>query len=407
MPTPRRRAPGPLGAAGLLATALLLTGCAATAASSAPTWTPKPSFSGEGYAPVPGTGTAPPSSSAPGLPGGALPSGSAGTADSAVVATHLREPTGIAILPDNTALVGERTTGRIVRVQPRPGQPVRTVRTLTGLSTAGGGGLLDLAVSPNYAEDNLIFAYITTPSDNRVVDFTLTGPVTTVLSGIPHGRSDNTGRIAFAADGSLLVGTGDAGRPALAANPASLAGKILRISDIGRPAAGNPRPASPVYASGLRRTDGLCTAAHSTLAVQVEDLPGRTADAAHRVTAGASYGWPRPRSASTGPLVTLPAPDSTPGGCALQAGRLFVTSLDGKALLAADLRTTANGGIGLGRFTTMLHNRYGRLRTVVAAADGALWLSTDNRDGNGRPVPDDERVLRIVPTGGSSGSSKE
>ena len=93
------------------------------------------------------------------------PGSSSGTrkqGDPAVVAKHLTTPVGITIMPDNTALVGERTTGRIVRVQPQPDRPVRTVRVLHGLSTAGGGGLLDLAVSPNYREDNLIFAYVTT-----------------------------------------------------------------------------------------------------------------------------------------------------------------------------------------------------------------------------------------------------
>jgi hypothetical protein len=41
------------------------------------------------------------------------------------------------------------------------------------------------------------------------------------------------------------------------------------------------------------------------------------------------------------------------------------------------------------------------LRTVVAASDGALWLTTSNKDGHGHPVPADERVLRIIPSGGS------
>src|SRR5439155_11934034 len=122
-----------------------------------------------------------------------------------------------AMLPDGTALVGERTTGRIVRVQPVAGKPVPTVRQLSGLDTSGDGGLLDLALSPTYSEDGLIYAYVTTATDNRVVDFTLKGPVTPVVTGIPKGRIGNTGRIAFGADGDLYIGTGDAGRPALAA----------------------------------------------------------------------------------------------------------------------------------------------------------------------------------------------
>ena len=54
------------------------------------------------------------------------------------------------------------------------------------------------------------------------------------------------------------MGTGDAGRPALAANPKSLAGKVLRITDIGGPAANNPTPGSPVFTRGHSVVDGLC-----------------------------------------------------------------------------------------------------------------------------------------------------
>src|SRR5581483_238934 len=94
-------------------------------------------------------------SAAPNVPGAAPPGGSGSgptssrpnsSDDPAVVATRLRAPDAIVIMPDGTALVGERG-GRIVSVQPQPHQPVRTVRTLTGLDSSGDGGLLDLALS--------------------------------------------------------------------------------------------------------------------------------------------------------------------------------------------------------------------------------------------------------------------
>ena len=100
------------------------------------------------------------------------------------MATGLTDPLGIAVLPDGTALVGQRN-GAILQVQPIAGQPVATVRTISGLDSSGDGGLLDLALSPAYAQDHLIYAYVTTATDNRVVDFTLTGPVTPVFTGIP------------------------------------------------------------------------------------------------------------------------------------------------------------------------------------------------------------------------------
>ncbi len=382
-----------------VAAVLLLAACTAGAKASEPTWRPKPSFSGENGAPgplqpAPG-GASPNQPAAPRTPGS---SSATKQLDPSVVATNLSAPTGIAIMPDHTALVGERTTGRIVRVQPIAGQPVRTVRTITGLSTVGDGGLLDLALSPNYAEDNLIFAYVTTPTDNRVVDFTLTGPVTPVLIGIPRGTTDNTGRIAFAVNGDLLVGTGDAGRAADAANPKSLAGKVLRVSDIGAPAAGNPTRGSRVYTSGQRVVNGLCTGATGQI-VEVETRPGVASDPINLLQPGASYGWPRRATGYRVPAKTMPAAAQSPGGCAILDSRLFVTSRDATQLLSAQI------GIGqpaLGVFSASLRKRYGRLLTVSAASDGSLWLTTTNRDGHGSPVPTDERVLRIVPSGAST-----
>ncbi len=393
--------------AAVLTAGLALAGCGSAGGSAPPTWKPKPSFQGENFDPRGRQPIAPARPS--GAPGTPTPSSSApraGDKDPNVVATGLNAPTGIALLPDNTALVGERTTGRIVRVQPLPRQPVRTVRTIGGLSTSGGGGLLDLAVSPNYAQDKLIFAYLTTPTDNRVVDFTLDGPVTPVLTGIPRGTSDNVGRIAFQADGSLLVGTGDAGRAALADDPTSLAGKVLRVTDIGAAARGNPTPGSKVWTSGHRRVDGLCPMPNAALVFETESRPLAPSDPVNLLRPGTSFGWPRPDTDYQRPVVTLPQTSRSPGGCAVLDDRLFVTSLDGTALLGARIATDSRGApIGVADFAVALRGVYGRLLTVVAATDGALWLTTSNRDGHGIPTGDDERVLRIIPSGGNTGDA--
>ena len=387
-----RRAP-------LLATAgaacLLLAACSSAGGAAPPSWVPSqvggqiegpggrltpilpypsPDPSRTPSAPPPARSTPPPSSS-----------GSAKT-DPAVVASHLVAPVGLTLLPDGSALVGERTTGRIVQVQPQAGLPVPTVRTLTGLDTSGDGGLLDLALSPTYSQDNLIYAYITTPTDNRVVDFTLQGPVTPVLTGIPKGRTGNTGRIVFGPHGDLYVGTGDAGNPALAADARSLAGKVLRLDDIGDPASGR----SPVWTRGHQVVDGLCPVPRSTTVYEVEPT-----GEVNSLVGGGVYGPDHPAAA------TLPAADRSPGGCAVLGGRLWVTSLDGQSLLSAPI----SGAGAIGSFTAALVRKYGRLRTVVAAPDGALWLTTSNRDGHGRPVPADERVIRFVPSGGGAGGS--
>ena len=400
-----RRVPRTLlvGAAGVV-----LAACGASAGAGAPTWIPSPALGANGGGPgaqaspiIPVPSRTPSRSTTPARPSGssAAPSKTR-RPDPNVVATHLKAPVGLTMMPDGTALVGERTTGRIVRVQPVAGQPVPTVRTLRGIDAAGDGGLLDLALSPTFSEDGLIYAYLTTATDNRVVDFTLHGPVTPVLTGIPKGASGNTGRLAFGPGGDLYVGTGDAGRPTLAADRHSLAGKVLRVDAIGDPARGNPTATSPVWTSGHRVVDGLCPVPGTQSVLEVE---AGAPDSVNQLIGGSSYGWPTSAGPGRAPVTVLPAADAGPGGCAVLAGRIWVTSLDGRALLAAPLRRSA-GNLVAGRFAAALVGKYGRLKTVVAAADGALWLTTSNRDGHGSPVSTDERVVRYLPTSGAGGS---
>lgn len=380
---------------GLLGAAGLLAGCGASEAAT-PTWVPQPSITLEAgpHGSTPGQPGGPsqgPSGGAP-FPGPSGPNGPApsggSSGGSGVLATDLNAPTGMVILPDGSGLVGERTTGRIVHVQPRAGQPVDTVRTITGLSTTGDGGLLDLALSPTYDEDRLIYAYITTPQDNRVIDFTLTGPQADVLTGIPRGATGNTGRLMFDARGLLYIGTGDAGTRQLAANPTSLAGKVLRVDAIGHPAPGNPNPNSPIYTTGHHTVNGLCSSPELGGVYETE-APNEV----NSLSPGADYGWPTPARTSRKPANVLPSAHSGAAGCAVEGNAMFVATTDGQALLGALLG--ANGKVGA--FTVIpLDKPYGRLRTVVAAPDGALWLTTTNKDGHGRPSPDDERVIRIV-----------
>ena len=389
---PRRALVGALGGPVVLA---LLAGCDSAKASTHPTWVPQPSPSAIALPTpnLPGFGGRS-GEGAPTGPGGPSTAPSPGPSSSAaidpnVVATRLSAPTGIAVLPDGTALVGERTTGRLVLVQPVAGKPVPVLKTITGLDTADGGGLLDLALSPSYLENGLILALITTPADTRVVQFTRTGPVTPVLTGIARGPSDNTGRLLVRADGSILVGTGDAGRPTAATDPASRSGKVLRVDELGRAAAGNPAPASRVYTSGHRMVNGLCDDPISGVTFEVET--GAT-DELNVLVPGSSYGWPG--GGGTDPLA-LPATVAGVGDCAVARSNLYVTGLGGQALYQAQVTTDGR----VGPFTPMLAKKYGRLLSVAAGADGSLWITTSNKDGRGRPVAADERVLHITPAG--------
>ena len=87
-------------------------------------------------------------------------------------------------------------------------------------------------------------------------------------------------------------------------------------------------------------------------------------------------------------------------GCAVIERGLFVASSTGKRLYALPLDGSGQPGAP----TDYLIGAYGRLRTVVAAPDGALWLTTSNKDGAGTPTPQDDRVIRIMPPAGSTNS---
>lgn len=382
--------------AAVAATVTLASGCGAVGIAQArPTWVDKPDLPPaeiQPNLPVP-QGQAP----APGGPGQPNQPGQTGQQDPGVVATRLALPWGLALLPDGSALVGERTTGRIVRVQPEPNKPVQPVMTLTGLNFAGDGGLLGLALSPAYREDRLIFAYVTTPTDNRILRFELGGHPEPILTGIPRGATGNGGRLAFGPDGDLYVGTGDAGQPALAADPTSLAGKVLRVTPFGRPDPGNPFGGGAVYAVGFHNVSGLCFDRRGQLFAT--DTGDGSSDEVNLVTSGANYGWPsvtgKPgQPGLTDASVTFPAGEAGLGGCGVIGFGLFTTALDGTQLWAVPLD---GAGHPTGTPRSLLKGRYGRLRTVTPAPDGALWLTTSNKDGHGRPVPDDDRVIRIVP----------
>ena len=263
--------------------------------------------------------------------------------------------------------------------------------TVPGIDTAGEGGLLGLALFPTFSEDGLFYAYVSTARDNRVVRFPLGGTPNPVLTGIPRGERANGGALLFGADGDLFVGTGDTGRPRLAADRRSLAGKVLRIDTFGRAPGGDP-----VYSSGHRDVAALCSTGGEDAAIYAVG-DGEV----NAVTEDSDHGWPADGPSAEDPVVDLPPGEAGLGGCAVGGTTVFLGSLEGEQVRIAPLDAR-------GRLEetpeSVLTGRYGRLRTVVLDPQGGLWITTSNRDGVGTPVEDDDRVLRIVPPT-SDGSS--
>jgi len=383
--------------------ALLVTlaaGCA-DFSSEASTFTVQPSLTARAALPeqtTPGpSSSAPPTSPTDSPPGSPPTSGAAAApdpcapTDAAVIATCLSAPWGLAPMPDgSSALVGERTTGRILQVA-KDTEPV-VVAQIDDVDASGDGGLLGIAMSPSYDEDGLIYAYVTTAADNRIVRIARGDVPKAILTGIPKGTSNNGGRIAFAADRSLYVGTGDTGDPAAAADPASLAGKVLRLDEFGKAAESNPTPGSAVYASGFTQVAGICPMDGGSVAA----LDRRaTEDLLLPVTAGTNYATVEAGAA----LWTWTAADGGAADCSITNGLLASTSLDKQELTGIEM---AGGGTFTGSPNVLLDNRYGRLLTVAADQQGLLWLTTSNKDGVGTPVPSDDRVV-VVPSGSAGG----
>lgn len=371
---------------GVVALALLVPGCASFPEVQQANWTEQPRLQPQGGPPPPGGGGGGgqqqrPNTSVP-------PPDGCKDFDPAVVATCLDQVSAVAVLPDGkSALVGERVSGRIFKVA--PGQAATDFARIP-VDAATGSGLTGLALSPSYAEDGLVFAYITTGADNRVVRIAKGDGPKPVLTGIPRGPRNNTGALARDRTGALLVATGNAGNPAAAADANSLAGKVLRITTSGKPADGNPNASSAVVASGLTSPGGICSTTDHRI-TWVTDRADKQ-DVVYKLSVGKPLGTP----AWTWP--------DRPGvsGCAAYTDRLSVALTAGAGMFNLAL---SNTGAFTGRPETTLKGTYGQLGGVDMAPDGNAWVGTLNKGAGGKPVSSDDRVFVLPPQGGGSGGN--
>ena len=367
-----------LGSAGVLA--------ACSSSSTQATSTPSPAAAS----------TSPPAPTPE--PAGSIAGGSPpGTVS--VIATGLDVPWGLGFLPSGVALVSERATGRVLQIPAAGGTP-EPLLTLPGVDTTGTaeGGLLGLAVSPSYARDQLIYAYLTTATDNRIVRFTLAGGTSSVrpiLTGLLRGTIHNGGRIAFGPDGKLYAGVGETGQRGLAQDTTSRNGKILRVNPDGSIPAGNPFPGSPIWSYGHRNVQGL--AWDSAGRLWSAEFGQDRFDEVNLIQPGRNYGWPVVEGVGdtdggryTNPKVTWPTDEASPSGAAIIGDTLYLGALQGKAVLRVSL-----DGTSATKEAPLVADRYGRIRTVAAAPDGALWFTTSNRDGRGDPRTGDDHIFRM------------
>ncbi|WP_443031242.1 PQQ-dependent sugar dehydrogenase [Streptomyces sp. 3213.3] len=376
--------------AALAVTALLLTAGCSSGGEDPRYGTPTPS------------GSASTTTESSGQPAARIPPAKGTVKVLRTVTEGLKTPWGLAPLPDGNLLVSSRDDGTITLIAEQTGRKTE-LGTVSGVSPAGEGGLLGIALSPDYASDHMIYAYFTSDSDNRIVRMLYDpkkpageqlGAPDTIFKGIPKGYIHNGGRIAFGPDGMLYAGTGESGQRGLAQDKKSLGGKILRLTPEGDPAPGNPFPNSPVYTYGHRNVQGL--AWDSKQRLFASEFGQDTWDELNAITPGDDYGWPDAEGRSSdakyhNPITQWHTDDASPSGIAYAEGSIWMAGLKGQRLWRIPLDgTTASAAP-----QAFLTGEYGRLRTVVSAGGDKLWLVTSNTDGRGTPKSGDDRILEL------------
>ncbi len=341
-----------------------------------------------------------------------------------VLTRGLVHPWAIAFLPDGAMLVTERPGRlRVIRdgvLEPQPIAGVPQVRT------DGNGGLMDVALHPRFSENRLVYLTYTKPVGNgrgapalargRLEGRALVDVRDLLVTEAFDGNSGLNGRVVFGRDGMVYMSTGgNVGK--VSQDPASLRGKILRLTDEGSVPRDNPfvdrqgfRP--EIYTLGHRNTLGLIVHPDTSAIWQHENGPNG-GDEINIIVAGKNYGWPivsfgrdypGPRVSEhptqqgmESPLVSW-IPSIAVAGMAVYTGNkfpawkgnVFVGAMrEGEIPGTGHLqRIVFNEKIEEMRRESMLRELRQRIREVRQGPDELLYLLTDEEDG---------ALLRIEP----------
>jgi len=315
-------------------------------------------------------------------------------------------PWGIDWLPDGSALVAERDRFEIDRVT-LDGQVTVLGKVPGAVTTNGEGGVLGLAVSPNFANDHFIYIDHTAANDNRIVRMTyqdgkLSTTSTPILTGIEKNRYHNGGRLRFGPDGKLYATAGDAKNGANAQNKNSLNGKVLRLNADGSAPTDNPFYATGgnaryVYSMGHRNPQGIAWDSRGQL--WETEFGENSQDELNLIQKGGNYGWPSCEGTQgncggyVAPKQTWPTGQGGPSGIEIVNDWIYVACVTGQRMYVAQINSA---GTGTSTPQSIFAGKWGRLRTVVKTPDGGLWVTSTNNDMNGgTPSVLDNVIVRL------------
>jgi len=272
----------------------------------------------------------------------------------AVVAENLNIPWEIDWLPDGTMIVTERP-GRLLLI----GKDKQTIE-VNGVAHVGEGGLLGLALHPNFNANHWLYLYLTTGGagnlSNRVERYELNGRVLSNRAVILDGIN----------------------------------GKILRINDDGS--------GREVYSYGHRNPQGLAWDGQGRLWATEHGPSGADTgwDEVNLIEAGNNYGWPeikgdQAKAGMVKPVIQSGSDDTwAPSGMAIVGDRLLFAGLRGEAIYSGTI-----AGNKLVDFSRHFTGQWGRIRTIKLGPDGWFYILTNNRDGRGKVGPGDDKTIRI------------
>jgi len=337
------------------------------------------------------------------------------------VVTGLNTPWDIAFLPGGTDwLVTERHGAlRLVRNHQLLSQPVMTLNTVD----VGEGGLLGIALDPDFSSNRLFYVYytalMTSGNVNRVQKFRLSSDHQSavsdqiILDNIPSYIIHDGGRIKFGPDGSLYISTGEGDDSSVSRNGKSVNGKILRVSRDGKIPADNPEPGQPWFVKGLRNPEAFDWLDSNTLVIAdngpTGEYQGRVGgDELDIANKGDDLGWPSTWHCETQSGLVTPilswVDAMPPGGLLVYRGNdiptwkgdVLIASLGGEQLHRVKLNNDGSVKYHEAYLKAEPPTGLGRLRSVIQGPNGELYVTTSNCDGRGTCPNIQDGIYRIT-----------
>ncbi len=324
-----------------------------------------------------------------------------------VIAENLDTPWGLALLPDTSILITERS-GSVRLIDTNGELNSQPIAHITKAKEIGEGGLLGITLHPDFDTNHYVYFYYTysqTGDDtlNRVsrmkYEKKKLSDEKIIVDAIPGASNHNGGRIKFGPDKMLYIGTGDAQNPSQAQNTKTLGGKILRVTDEGKIPSDNPF-STAVYTYGHRNVQGLTWDVNGRMWATEHGRSGILSglDELNLIQKGKNYGWPDIEGDKTKSGMELSKKHSggsntwAPSGMAYFKGSIFFGGLRGEALYEAVLN-----GTNITAVKEHFKNEFGRIREVTLGTDNMLYISTSNQDGRGNPKNGDDKIIKINP----------